>query len=68
MVDRCDDIEFDFFVGRGEEDARVDLDLFDTGAVESFKGADDASFLAGAGWAIDEEMRKVSRLCLHTLA
>jgi hypothetical protein len=46
------------------EDARVDLDLLDTGAVEFFEGRDDTSLLAGTGWAVDKEMWKVTALCL----
>lgn len=67
MVDGSDDIEFEFAIGRGEKDARVNLNLFDAGTIECFEGADDASFLAGTGWAIDEKVREVTRLCLRML-
>ena len=64
VVNRSDDVEFEFAVGGGEEDAGVDFYLLDAGAVEGFQRADDACLLSGAGWAIDEEMGKVAGLCL----
>jgi len=38
VVDGRDDVEFEFPVGGGLEDARVDLDLLDAGAVEGAEG------------------------------
>ena len=47
VVDRGDNVEFEFAVARGLEDACVDLYLFNTGAVELLERGDDAGFLAG---------------------
>ena len=47
------------------EDAGVDLDLLDAGTVELAKGGYYASFLAGARWAVNEEVGKVAALCLQ---
>ena len=46
------------------EDAGIDFDLFDAGTVEFFKSGYDASLFASAGGSVDEEVRKVARLCL----
>lgn len=59
------DVEFELAVRGGLEDARVDLDLFDTGAVELFEGSDNAGLFASARGAIDEEMWEVAALCLR---
>jgi len=64
MVNRCYDIEFEFAVRGRLEDAGVDFDLFDTGAVEFFEGGDDAGFLASTGGPVDEEMGEIAALCL----
>ncbi len=64
MVDGGDDVEFEFAVGGRLKDAGVDFDFFDTGAVEGAEGGDDAGFFAGAGGAVDEEVREVGGLGL----
>lgn len=64
MVDRGHDVEFELAVAGRLEDARVDLDFLDAGAVELFEGCDDAGFLAGARGAVDEEVWEVAALCL----
>jgi hypothetical protein len=46
VIDGCDNIEFEFPVRRSLEDACVDFDLFDSGAIEFFERRDDARFLA----------------------
>jgi hypothetical protein len=46
------------------KDAGIDFDFFDTGTVEFFEGGYDASLLASAGGSVDQEVRKVPRLCL----
>ena len=46
------------------EDSRVDLDLFNAGAVELFERRYDAGFLACARGTVDEKMGEVSGLCL----
>ena len=48
MVDGCHDVELEFAVGGGLEDSRVNLDLFDAGAVELFQRRDNASLLPRA--------------------
>lgn len=48
MVNRGYDVELEFLVRGCLEDARVDLDLFDSWAIKFFEGCDDASFLACA--------------------
>lgn len=53
VVDGRDDIEFDLAIRGGLEDARVDLDLFDTGAVELLQGGDNAGLFSGARRAVD---------------
>lgn len=53
MIDRCDDVEFELAVRGGLEDARVDLDLFDAGAVQFAQGGDDAGLFAGAGGSVN---------------
>lgn len=65
VVDGGDNVEFELAVRRGLEDARVDFDLFDAGAVELFEGGDDACFLACSRGAVDEQVGKVTALCLH---
>lgn len=64
MVDGSDDVEFEFAVAAGLENAGVNFDLFDAGAVELPEGGEDAGFLAGAGGTVDEEVREVAALCL----
>jgi hypothetical protein len=65
VVGGGDDVELELAVGAGEEDARVDLDLFDGGAEQRFEGADGARLLAGAGGAVDEQMWEVAGLRLE---
>lgn len=65
MVDGGDDVEFKFAVGGRLEDARVDFDLLDAGAVEGAEGGDHAGFFAGAGGAVDEEVGEVGGLGLE---
>lgn len=48
VVDGRDDVEFDFAVGGGLEDAGVYFNLFDAGSVELLQGGDDAGLFAGA--------------------
>jgi hypothetical protein len=50
------------------EDAGVDLDLFDAGAVELFQGCDDAGFLSCTRRAVDEEMGEVPALSLREVS
>jgi hypothetical protein len=64
VVYGCYNVEFEFAIGSGLENARVDLDLFDTRAIEFFEGCDDASLFAGTGWTVYEEMWEVAALCL----
>jgi hypothetical protein len=64
VVYGSDDVEFEFAVRRGLEDARVDFDLLDTRTVELFQRGDYARFLPRAGRAIDEKMWEVTTLCL----
>jgi hypothetical protein len=47
------------------EDAGIDFDFLDAGTVEFFEGGYDASLFASAGGSVDEEVRKVARLCLE---
>ena len=65
VVDGGDDVEFEFAVRGRLEDARVNFDLFDAGAVEGAEGGDYASLFAGAGGAIDEKVREVGGLGLE---
>jgi hypothetical protein len=65
VVYRSDDVEFEFAVCRGLEDARVDLDLLDTGAIQLLECCDDARLLACAGRTVYKEMWKVTALCLR---
>ena len=60
-----DDVELEFAVRRGLEDARVDLDLLDTGTVHLLERCDDARLFACARRAVYEEMWKVTALCLR---
>ena len=53
MVDRGDNVEFEFAVGGCLEDSRVDFDLFHAGAVELFESCDDSCFLSCAGGTVD---------------
>lgn len=64
VVDGGDDVEFDFAVGGGLEDARVDFDLFDAGAVELLEGGDDTGLFAGAGRTVDQQVGEVAGLGL----
>jgi hypothetical protein len=50
------------------ENARIDLDLFDTGTIEFLEGCDNASLFAGTGWTVDKEMWEITALCLQELA
>ena len=68
MVYGSDDVEFEFAVRGGLEDACVDLDLFDTGAVELFECGDYARLLSCAGRTVYEEMWEVATLRLHNVA
>ena len=65
VVDGGDDVEFELAVRRRLEDAGVDFDLLDAGAVEGAEGGDDAGLLAGAGRAVHEEVREVGGLGLE---
>jgi hypothetical protein len=49
------------------EDAGVDFDLFDAGAVEGAEGAEDAGLFAGAGGAVEEEVGEVGGCGLGVL-
>ncbi len=64
MVDRGHDVEFEFAVGSGLEDAGVDFYLLHAWAVEFFEGCNDAGLLACAGRAVHEQVREVTGLCL----
>lgn len=64
MIYGGDNVEFELAVRCGLEDTRIDLDLFDTRAIEFFEGCDDARFLACSRRAVYEEMREVAALCL----
>lgn len=68
MVYGSDDVEFEFAVRGSLEDARVDLDLFDTGAVKLFECGDYARLLSCAGRTVYEQMWEVAALCLHNVA
>lgn len=68
VVHGGDDVEFDFAVGGGLEDARVDLDLFNAGTVELLEGGDDTGLFAGAGRAVDQQVGEVAGLGLGGLA
>jgi hypothetical protein len=68
VVYGSDDVEFEFAVRGGLEDACVDLDLFDTGTVEFFECCNNARLLSCARRAIYEEMWEVAALCLHNVA
>lgn len=46
MVYGCYDVELELAVRGRLEDARIDLDLLDTGTIEFFKGCDNASLFA----------------------
>jgi hypothetical protein len=48
VVDGGDDVEFELAGGGGVEDAGVDFDLLDAGAIEGFQGGEDPGFLACA--------------------
>jgi hypothetical protein len=65
VVYGSDDVEFELAVRRGLEDACVDLDFFDTRAVEFFQRSDDARLLSCTGGSVHEEMWKVAALCLY---
>jgi hypothetical protein len=65
VVYGSDNVEFEFTVRGGLEDACIDLDLFDTGAIEFFECCNNARLLSCAGRAIYEEMWEVAALCLH---
>lgn len=64
MVYRRNDIELEFAVRGGLEDASVDFDLLDAWAVEFLEGGDYACLLACTGRSIDEKMGEVAALCL----
>jgi hypothetical protein len=65
VVDGGDDVEFEFAVAGRLEDARVDLDLLDSGAVQFFERGYDASLLSCSGGSVDKEMREVVALGLY---
>ena len=65
MVNGGNDVELEFAVGCGLEDARIDLDFLDTGAVELFEGCDDTCLLSGTRGTVDEKVREVTALRLR---
>lgn len=64
MVYRSDNIEFEFAVRRCLEDPRIDLDAFDTGAIEGSECGDYTSLFASARGSVDEKVWEVGTLCL----
>ena len=67
MVYGCDDVELEFAVCGGLEDACIDLDLLNTGPVELLERCNNACLLARPRGSIYEEMWKVAALCLHNV-
>lgn len=68
MVDGGYNIEIELAIRRGLEDASVNFDLFDTGAVEFFQCRYDSGFLARSGGAVDKKVWKVAALRLKSKA
>lgn len=64
MIHGCDNVEFEFAVRGCLENARINLDLLNAGTVELAEGGDNAGFLAGTGWSVDEEVGEVAALGL----
>lgn len=64
MIDGSDNVEFEFTVRGGLEDTCINLDLFDTRAVEFFESCNNARLLACAGRPVHEEMWEVAALRL----
>ena len=65
MVEGSDNVEFKFAVRGGLEDARIDFNLFDTGAVEFFERRNNARLLACARGTVYKEMWEIAALCLQ---
>lgn len=67
VVNGCDNIEFEFTVRGGLEDASINLDFLDSWAVEFFEGCDYTCLLACTRRAIDKEMGEITALCLDEM-
>ena len=67
VVDRSDDIEFEFAVGRGLEDSGVDLDLLHSWPIQLLQRRHDPSLFPSPRGTIHEQMWKVSALRLGGL-
>lgn len=59
MVYGGDNVELQLAVRSRLEDTRIDLDLFDSRAVELFERRNDAGLLSGARRAVDEQVGEV---------
>lgn len=59
-----DNIEFELSIRSSLENACVDLDLFDTGAVQFFQRSYNPGLLASARGSVDEQMWEISALSL----
>lgn len=68
VVDRGDDVEFEFAVACGLENACVDLDLLDSRTIELFQCGYDPCLLASSRGAVDEKVREISTLGLCSVS